>query len=82
MDGKETLHTPASKTLQNEALEMPGVSEGIQGSAQLVRAEPYTEEDRWLNKTMVEEACAHHVGRYIKEILLEGGEYDSQSFRY
>lgn len=29
-----------------------------------------------LNKTVVEEASAHRLEPYIKEILLEGGEYD------
>ncbi|CAD6572100.1 MAG: hypothetical protein ASARMPRED_005052 [Alectoria sarmentosa] len=35
-----------------------------------------TEEERLLNKSMFEEASAHRLGPYIKEILLEGGDYD------
>ena len=45
--------------------------------AQLFGAETYTEEQRKLNKMLVEEACDHRLGKYMKEILLEDGENDN-----
>lgn len=80
-DGKELLPTTASRhiSLQNEALEMPEPSEAIQELVALVGPgeDKYTEEERLLNETVVEEACAHRLGYYMKDILHGNGECDN-----
>lgn len=53
------------------SLETPEISEEMRVSARIVDAETCAEEQRELNRTMVEEACDHHLGKYMKEILLE-----------
>ena len=76
----EALEIPDDEALDmpdNESLEMPDVSETMRVPFQIFGAETYTGEQRKLNKTLVEEACDHRLGKYMKEILLEGSEYDN-----
>ena len=55
---------------------MPQRSGTTQVLADLVGAQTYTEEQRELNRTLVEEAADDRPGKYMKEMLLADDEYD------